>query len=177
MKEINAVAALERSPCFRGINPQVLHAVSMFAGEIQLQAGETLSKRGEPCAAIWLLVSGRIAARDTGGAPTSFEAGALLGLPDLLNARPCSASWVAEIPTAALVFDGAAVSTLSQDARAPGSAFRRAMIISMSDQLLEANRRVSDYLAAHPGAARPSKGVLSDLRGILLGTRDSARRG
>lgn len=174
MSNVDPVVALERSPGFRGIARPTLHAVSMFCEEVQLRPGEILGKKGETPEAAWLLMSGQLEARDAAGPVASYGPGALVGHLDLLNEQSCSATWTAVTALSALAFSRESFRQLIADGRLPGSAFRRALIISLSDQLLAANGRVSEYLAANPGAIPPQR-LLRDIAGDLQGTSGKAR--
>lgn len=181
---VDPIRALERSPLFRGIALPVLHSISMFSEARALRAGEVLAAAGRPAIAAWLVAAGALRAEPliegkrtltdgpaTDPGATNFGVGMLVGHLDLLNNAPSGATWVAPIPGAVLVFEAGPFQQLISDDGAAGSAFRRALILSLSEQLRAANLRVSDYVAHNPSAARPSKGLLREVSGLLGGTR------
>lgn len=108
-------------------------------------------------------------ATDPGSA--NFGVGMLVGQLDLLNGAPSAATWVAPVPGAVLVFEAGPFRQLVADEGAAGSAFRRALILSLSEQLRSANLRISDYVASNPNTPRPSAHLLREVSGLLGGTR------
>lgn len=174
MARVDPLRALERSPYFKGIPTAVLHGVSMFTEERVFRAGEVLLRQGSPADAAFLVAAGEIGAEGPGG--DVFGVGSLVGHLDLLNGGAASATWVARAPGAALTFTGDLFQKLLAERGPSGSAFRRALIISLSEQLRAANLAVGAYVAANPQAARPSRGFLDELSGVLSGTRSSATR-
>lgn len=169
---IDPIRALERCTYFRGIPVQVLHGLSMFVEERSFRAGEVLLKQGQVPDAVLVLASGEVTA-DAGADP--FTPGALLWHLDLVNQTPASVTWTAKVTASALAFPAAAVQTLLAEQGPTGSGFRRALILSLSDQLVTGNRRVAEHVAANPASARPPKALLKDLDGVLAGSRVADR--
>lgn len=177
------VRALERSPFFRGIPEHVLHAISIFAEAEQARDGEVMLKAGQEPGRAFFVVQGQMGvalppepprpegARPPEARPESFGPGALVGHVDLLNQVPSSVTWVAQGNTTVLVFEAPHFRQLVKDNGLPGSVFRRALIMSLSNQLRAANQRVAEYVAANPAAQRPSRGLLAELSGLFQGSR------
>lgn len=166
---MDPIRALERSPYFKGLPVQTLHALSMFADERAFRAGESVLTRGTNPDAILVLYTGELAAEGANG--DVLGPGALVGHLDLIAGQPLRVSFVARGPGLALSFGAEGVLRLMEDRGVTGSAFRRAIIMSLSDQLRGANQAIAAYVAANPQAAKPSRGFLSELSGLLSGTR------
>ena len=171
---VDPVRGIERSPLFRGIPERAVHALSMFCEPVTLRDKEVLAKAGAPTGTIWLLLSGQIAVEPPvdaglGDEPVVLEPGVLVGHVDMLNQAPLAATFTARGGAVLLAFGAASVKRLLKEDALPGSAFRRALVISLSNQLLAANRRMAAYAEAHPDAARPSKGVLRDVALLVQG--------
>lgn len=173
-RRIDPIRTLERSPYFKGLPVSTLHALSMFADELSFKVGEQVIKRGEPASAIYLLHAGELVAEGAGG--DVVGAGALVGHMDVVSGQPASVTLTAREVGIAVVFTQASVKRLFEDRGAAGSAFRRAIIMSFSDQLRAANQAIAAYVAANPQAGRPSRGFLDELTGVLSGTRTNEPR-
>ena len=160
---------LERSPYFKGIGTPILHAISMFTSKQSFKQGEVLIRQGAQPATALLVAQGELGADGAGG--DVFGPGAMVGHLDLICRQPSPASWIARTPGWGLVFTAADFEQLCQERGESGSAFRRALIISLSEQLRDANLAISAFIAANPNAVRPSRGFLDELSGVLSGTR------
>ena len=180
---LDPLRALAASPLFRGVPESVLHAISMFAEPRLLRAGETLARQGEPAKAAWLVASGEILAlgsaldtRPPNAHPDSFGPGSLVGHLDILNEGPCSTTWMARPASGVLTFEAGAFRQLAGERGPTGSAFRRALIISLSEQLRAANKALADFVVANPAAAKPPRAVLKEMAGLLQGTRAAGEK-
>jgi len=160
---------LERSPYFKGIGSSTLHAVSMFTSKIAFKQGEVLIRQGAAPAAALLIAQGELGAEAAAG--DVFGPGAMIGHLDLIGRQPSPVTWTARTAGSALTFTAADFDQLCQQRGEAGSAFRRALIISLSEQLREANQEISAFITANPNAVRPNRGFLDELSGVLSGTR------
>lgn len=160
---------LERSPYFKGIGSPTLHGISMYSSRRNFRPGEVLIRQGAAPEAVLLIAQGEVGAEGEGA--DVFGPGAMVGHLDLIGRQPCAATWTARTSGSTLVFTAADFDQLCQERDEAGSAFRRALIISLSEQLREANQAISAFIAANPNAARPSRGFLDELSGVLSGTR------
>ena len=167
--QMELIRALERSPYFKGIGTPVLHGISMFASKRNFRQGEVLLRQGSPPEAALLVAQGEVSA--DGAEADVFGPGAMVGHLDLTGRQPCLATWTARSAGWGLAFSAADFEQLRQERGEAGSAFRRALIISLADQMREANQSISAFIQANPGAVRPGKGFLDELSGVLSGTR------
>lgn len=173
---VDPVRGLERSPLFRGIPERTMHALSMFCEIAMLRDGDVLVRHGEAMRGVWLVLAGTLEVSlpreaDPEGRPEQLEPGVLVGHVDLLNDAPSSATYTARGQVSLLAWGESSVRRLLKEDGPPGSAFRRALIISQANQLLAANQRMASYVQAHPDAARPSRGVLRDVALLVQGHR------
>ena len=167
--QMELIRALERSPYFKGIGTSVLHGISMFSSKRTFKQGEVLLRQGAAAESALLVAQGEVGA--DGAEADVFGPGAMVGHLDLIGGQLSPATWTARTAGWGLAFGAADFEQLRQDRGEAGSAFRRALIISLAEQLRDANQAISAFIAANPNAARPSKGFLDELSGVLSGTR------
>ena len=171
---LDPIRALERCAWFRGMPVEVLHSLSMFAEQRSYRAGEVMLAQGKVPDCVLVLASGEAAPE--GAEP--IGPGALVWHLDLVNQTAVTETWTARVATTALAFTASSVNQLLAEQGKTGSSLRRAMILSLSDQLLTANQKVAEHVKANPSAARPPKALLKDLDSVLAGSRgaDSTNR-
>lgn len=166
-RHLDPIRALERCGYFRGLPVDVLHGLSMFAEEQVFRAGEVMLPQGRVPEHILVVASGEVVV--DGAEP--FGPGALVWHLDLVNGTPATQTWTARANTAALAFSSGSITQLLAERGPTGSCLRRALILSLSDQLLTANQKVADHVKANPSSARPPKALLKDLDSVLAGSR------
>jgi CRP-like cAMP-binding protein len=100
--------------CFVDLTPEEAREVAGMLGTIDLESGETLFRQGDPCTAVYLVISGEVEIRieSPGQSPHSLVTlgpGAILGEMGPLTDEPRGATSVAvtdthlaELPTGAL---------------------------------------------------------------------------
>lgn len=154
MSSTDIIRALARSPYFRGIPTEVLHAIAMHMVLQPMAAGEMLCTRLQPSEAVWLIADGRVEVRRLQGyrgrrveVPVSIlKPGMFFGHVGLLAEQPRTASWVAASPGMLARLDRKPFERLLADPRMAGSAFRRALILALGNQLQAVNRRLNDFI-------------------------------
>ncbi len=93
-------------PVFRALNRTERQILAEITDHIELAAGQTMIKEGEPTPSLWIIESGRVAvSKNTDHAEenlTTLSEGAVLGELSLLDGQPASATVKATQPTEAL---------------------------------------------------------------------------
>lgn len=149
------IRALARSPYFKGIPTEMLHAIAMHMTLQPMNVGEVLSTRLQPSDAVWLIADGRVEVRRLQGykgrrleVPVSIlKPGMFFGHVGLLAEQPRTATWVAASSGMLLRLDRKPFERLLADPRVTGSAFRRALILALGSQLQAVNSRLNDFIA------------------------------
>jgi len=179
MRQMDTVRALERSPYFKGNPETVLHAISMHVAVRRFGPDERLAARGAIADAMFLVVEGQVAVRrktpEGEKLVSTLQPGMFIGHVALVEGSPYSASYTAVGSTVTLEFKRGSFQALVQDMGVAGSAFRRALIIAMSNHLGAANRKLSELVLENvddPDTEDERRMVLTDLSAVLGGQSD-----
>jgi len=176
----DAVRGLARSPHFRGIPTDVLHAISMH-GEVQaMQPGEILGTRLQPSEAVWVIADGRVEVRRQQGFKgrrfevpvTILRTGMIFGHVGLLSEQPRMATWIAASQGSLIHFDRKSFERLVADRTVAGSAFRRALILALGSQLHAVNLRLQEFIVDDSGEVEKRRELL---RQALEGADDTGQ--
>ena len=94
---------LRRVPLFSGLSRRDLEEVQRLADEIDVPAGQELTREGRSGEEFFLIVSGRVAVVRDGVRVRTMSDGEFLGEIALFDGRPRSATVTTETPTRLLV--------------------------------------------------------------------------
>ena len=94
---------IAKVPLFSRCSKRELAQIAAIADEIDLKAGKTLTKEGEPGREFFVLLDGKVDVRRGGRRRDILEAGDFLGEIALVSRSPRTATVTAETPVRALV--------------------------------------------------------------------------
>jgi CRP-like cAMP-binding protein len=117
-----------------------------------LQDGEVLCKEGDPGEELWFLLRGGVEVQriDLGGKTrvlATIDKPGLIGHMALIDRSRRSASCVAKGTTHVVALDARTVEQLQQETTTVGTAMRRLLLSSLSNQLAGANSRMREFVA------------------------------
>ena len=158
------LADLERCPYFVGLPVELVHAIAVHADAERLRPGQIIAARAESAESAWLLAEGEVEVRRPGAGgkdevKATLRAGMLFGHVELLGGTRRTATWVAGTPVRLVSFSRASFDRLIADPSMVGGAFRRALILAQTNQLIAANRLLTGALAGLPGEASATEEV------------------
>lgn len=163
------VALLQGFRCFRGMGADEASAVARHLERVQLPPGQVLFHQGDPCDAMYLLRSGRIAIEmSVPGLPdhplTTLEAGTIFGEIGLLLNEPRSATAVAGTPV-----DLWRISrTAFEDAVERGESWTTRFLLAIAQGLAHRLLDVGNQLIGAIGKLEKSGTKPGDLRELEL---------
>ncbi len=153
MMDANRVVLdLQNSPYFRGIPPAVLHGIAVLVERREIKPDKVVVERGKPSKGMCMVASGTMEILRPGqrGEPvvtSRVGPGMWLGAAQVVEGGFSQSTWRSKERTVLWWFDDTVCRRLLGDLGQAGTAFRRALILSMSGQLLAANdflRKTSD---------------------------------
>jgi CRP-like cAMP-binding protein len=117
-----------------------------------LQDGEVLCKEGDPGEELWFLLRGGVEVQriDLGGKTrvlATIDKPGLIGHMALIDRSRRSASCVAKGTTHVVALDARTVEQLQQETTTVGTAMRRLLLSSLSNQLAGANSQMREFVA------------------------------
>jgi len=151
------VRELMKSAYFKGIPSTVLHAIAVWAEDRRWRTGSRLGHRGQPAEGILIVLQGAVEVRRPGldGVERTTAvagSGMIVGAVAVVEGGPNLASYVAVDNGRGAWFPLAPARRLLGERGAAGSAFRRALILSLSQQLLGATSFLNRVASRQPDA-------------------------
>lgn len=172
----DVVRELEKSPYFRGIPETLLHPIAVHAELARVGDGITIAERGSAPDALYVVMSGKVdvlrptPASDAPTKVSELQPGMLVGHVSVLRDRPRQAAYRAQGTVDLLKFSRDAVKHLLDDEGVVGSAFRRALIMALSNHLLAANKKLTTFIGdGQPRTQTETDGMLKELHDTLSG--------
>jgi CRP/FNR family transcriptional regulator, cyclic AMP receptor protein len=98
---------LARVPLFRHASPKELAFVASRADEVEIEAGRTLIRQGEPSDSFYVLLEGEATVEVDGAPRPAMKAGDFFGEISMLDRGPATATVVTSSPARALVMSHA----------------------------------------------------------------------
>ncbi|TNE86700.1 MAG: cyclic nucleotide-binding domain-containing protein [Deltaproteobacteria bacterium] len=150
LPEVQRDAALRASALFGDVPDPALAPIANRMVARAYSAGHFLCTEGQPGDEMYLIVQGQIeVVVAVEGSRVqrlaTLREGAAFGLLALAQDRPRMASCIARTKVVVLVLDRKAYNTLAEGPYLDGSAFRRAMLRALSDQLTVANDQLASF--------------------------------
>ena len=177
----DVVRELEKSPYFRGIPETLLHPIAVHAELARVGDGIVIAERGSAPDALYVVMSGKVdvfrptPASDTPTKVSELQPGMLVGHVSVLRDRPREASYRAQGTVDLLKFSRDAVKHLLDDETVVGSAFRRALIMALSNHLLAANQKLTTFIGdGQPRTTTETEGMLKELHDTLSGVEEQS---
>ena len=138
------VDELQQSPYFRGIPANVLHSLAIQVEERRYRPGQSIVARGAAPGGMGMVSAGTVevlrpGSRGEAVVTSRLGAGMWLGVVELLEGGPGQASWVAADRVQLWWLSDKVSRRVLGDLGPVGSALRRALILTLSRQLLAAN--------------------------------------
>jgi CRP-like cAMP-binding protein len=175
------VRELEKSPYFRGIPETLLHPIAVHAELARVGDGLVFAERGSAPTALYVVLSGKVdvlrptPASDVPVKVSELQPGMLVGHVSALRDRPREASYRAQGTVDLLEFSRDAVKRLLDDEGVVGSAFRRALIMALSNHLLAANKKLTTFIGdGKPLTTTQTEGMLKELHDTLSGVEEQS---
>jgi CRP-like cAMP-binding protein len=172
----DVVRELERSPYFRGIPETLLHPLAVHAELARVSDGLVFAAHGSPPDGLYVVLSGKVDVlrrtpkSDELTKVSELQPGMLVGHVSALRDKPRQASYRAQGTVDLLKFPADAVKRLLDDEGVVGSAFRRALIMALSNHLLAANKKLTTFIGdGKPRTPKETEGMLQDLHDTLSG--------
>jgi CRP-like cAMP-binding protein len=176
----DVVRELERSPYFKGIPETLLHPIAVHAELARVSDGIVFADHGSAADALYVVISGKVdVLRRTApsAAPakvSELQPGMLVGHVSALRGKPRQASYRAQGTVDLLKFPLESVRRLLDDEGVVGSAFRRALIMALSNHLLAANKKLTTFIGdPKPRTTKETAGMLQELHDTLSGVEES----
>ncbi|MDP6935313.1 MAG: cyclic nucleotide-binding domain-containing protein [Myxococcota bacterium] len=146
-----------------GVEPTSLAKVLASGQPRSLRAGQALCAEGEPAEEMYFLLVGQIEVQRTGssGKPRSLatiNAPAMVGHMGLIDNSKRSATCVAATGVRVTLLDRAAFRTLLDQTGPEGIALRRLLLVSLTQQLTQGNRRIVQLIHL-TGQLRPAEDI------------------
>ena len=177
----DVVRELERSPYFRGIPETLLHPIAVHAELARVGDGIVIAERGSAPDALYVVMSGKVdvlrptPASDAPTKVSELQPGMLVGHVSALRDSPRQASYRAQGTVDLLKFPRVAVKRLLDDEGVVGSAFRRALIMALSNHLLAANKKLTTFIGdGKPRTPTETEGMLKELHDTLSGVEEQS---
>ena len=115
LSTIEKVIILKTADLFSGTPDEILAEVAAVASEVELKAGETIFRKGEPGDCMYVIVSGRLRAHDGPHTLNFLEQGDIFGEMAILDPQPRMASITAVEDSQLLRLDQEALYELMAD--------------------------------------------------------------
>lgn len=146
------VATLARSPIFKGAPLEALKQIAPSFATAGFSAGHRLCTEGEHGEEMYVLAEGEVdvvvsTGEDRVQQLASLKPGAAFGMIGLEQSRPRMATCVARTPVAVCVLDRPGWERLVADPHIAGSAFRRALLKGMGEQIAFTNKQLAAFEA------------------------------
>ncbi len=172
--QIHPIATLAQSPIFKGAPVAALKALAPAFGVMGYSAGHLLCTEGEMGSEMFLLAEGEVdvvvaTEADRVQHLATLEPGAAFGMVSLAQDRPRMATCVARTAVAVLVLERPNWDALLAEPHITGSAFRRALLKGMSEQISFTNHQLAAFESdrEEPDLLRAGAGV--DTHGGWMG--------
>ena len=149
-QEIVPIATLAKSPIFKGAPLDALKQIAPSFTAASFRAGHLICTEGERGSEMYLLAAGEVdvvVATGEGRVQhlATLQPGAAFGMIGLEQGRPRMASCVARTPVSVLVLGEEGWQRLVAEPAIAGSAFRRALLKGMSEQIAFTNKQLADF--------------------------------
>lgn len=139
LKSTDRIKKLAEVELFREFSSNELRKIDKRAKEVEVKAGRTLAKEGEPGREFMLIVEGRAHVERGGKTIAHLRGGDFFGELSLIDGEPRNASVIADTPMVLLVVTKQAFGELMRSA----PTLQRKVLIGVIARLREANKRIA----------------------------------